>query len=95
MKKLTETIFWSPTPPNLELIWKFEKMAASMAGHQIMVIKKKSTRSSVKQIQTTFCSISLTYYELFFSVTISKCELCKTFKPEMHGIGKTDKEHKY
>lgn len=85
---------WSPSPPNLELIWKFEKMAASMTGHQILVIKKKSRRSMVKQIHTTFFSISVTYFKLFFSVTIPKCQLCKTFKPEMHRIGKTDKEHK-
>lgn len=39
-KKLQTQFIWSPSPPNLELIWKFEKMAASMTGHQILVIKK-------------------------------------------------------
>lgn len=57
---------WSPSPPNLELIWKFEKMAASMTGHQILVIKKKSQRSMVKQIHTTFFSISVTHLNSSF-----------------------------
>lgn len=69
-----------------------------MAGHQILVIKKNQHAAALNRFKRHFVqylSLIITDYELFFSVTISKCELCKTFKPEMHGIGKTDKEHKY
>lgn len=94
MKKLANTIYLESesTKPRVNLeIWKnggFHDWTSNSGN------KKKSRRSMVKQIHTTFFSISVTYFKLFFSVTIPKCQLCKTFKPEMHRIGKTDKEHK-